>query len=237
MSEFLNDNSQTNSVGDDWEKSMQELIGRFQPKKEPESTPQYEHRMTDVEDVIKNAEEYIIPECLEACKALWDKNIETAMCANYFDNNDLYIDLIDGDGLSNENKEIFVANEGSGFRLGEEHDYPRISVPGQTPESAAALMELVSKLKIQDVRSSRYRSSKEFLEEFKYGDMPTEYVGLDDRGIVMTDRQYDPERVNVTLEEALKQTGKTGLYVPSEDRVYESQMFLDWHNRYLKSKE
>ena len=121
--------------------------------------------------------------------------------------------------------------------MGEEHDYPRISVPDQTPESAVALKKLVDKLKIKDVRSSRYQSSEEFLEEFRYGDMPAEYIGVDDRGNVIVNRQYDPKRINATLEEALKQTGKVGLYVPSEDRVYKSQLFLDWHNRYLKSKE
>lgn len=235
MNENLNDNSQPNPIDDEWERFTQEFANRFQSKEKHDSTPQYEYTATDVAHVIKNAEEYIIPECLEACRALWDKNIETIMCSNYSVDDDLYIDLIDGDGLSDENKEIFVVNEGSGFRLGEEHDYPRISVPGQTPESAASLRELVDKLKIQDVRSSRYQSSEEFLEEFKYGDMPIEYVGADEYGYAIVDRQYDPERANATLEEALKQTGKANLYVPSEDRVYESQMFLDWHNRYLKS--
>lgn len=75
------------------------------------------------------------------------------------------------------------------------------------------------------------------MEEFRHGDMPAEYVGVDDHGNVIVDRQYDPKRTNATLEEALRQAGKVGLYVPSEDRVYKSQLFLDWHNRYLKSKE
>lgn len=237
MNEFLNNNSQTNQANDEWEKTVRGFTDRFQSKEVPKSTPQYEYRAMDVEDVIRNDEQYIIPECREACRALWSKNIETLMCANYNDNNDLYIELIDGDGLSDENKKIFAANEGNGFRLGEEHDYPRISVPGQTPESAATLLELVGKLKIQDVRSSRYQSSEVFLEEFKHGDMPIEYDGVDKNGYAIVRRQYNPERENATLEEALEQTGKTSLYIPAEDRVYKSQMFLDWHNRYLKSKE
>ena len=237
MNESLVNNSQANPSGEEWEKTMQDFIGNFGKKKEVESTPRYEYRATNVEDVIRNAEEYIIPECLEACRILWSKNIETVMCSNYNDNTDLYIDLLDGDGLSDENRSIFVDNEGHGFTLGEEHDYPRISVPDQTPESALKLQELADKLKIQDVRSCRYKSSAEFLEEYKYGNMPTEYDGVDKYGNVLVRRQYDPERVNATIQDALKQTGKSSLYVPSEDRVYESQMFLDWHNRYLKSKE
>jgi hypothetical protein len=233
MNESLNNSSQVNPSDEEWEKTMQDFMGNFGKKKEVESTPRYEYRATDVEDVIQNAEEYIIPECLEACKILWGKNIETIMCSNYSDNTDLYIDLLDGDGLSAENRDIFINNEGNGFALGEEHDYPRISVPGQTPESALKLQELADKLKIQDVRSCRYKSSAEFLEEYKYGNMPIEYDGVDEFGNVSVRRQYNPERTNITLQDALEQTGKSSLYVPPEDRVYESQMFLDWHNRYL----
>lgn len=238
MNEFLN-NHQTDSANDDWEKTMQEnmhdLIGHFNQQEKPESTPQYEYRATDIKDVIENAEQYIIPECLEACKSLWSKNIESIMCANYNGNDDLFIDLVN-DGLSDENKEIFIRNEGKGFRLGDEHDYPRIYASGQTSESAAALTALVDKLKIQYVRNSRFQSSEEFLEEYKYGDMPVEYTEVDKYGNVLVDRQYNPERANATLQDALIQTGKTDLFVPSENRVYESQMFLDWHNRYLKEK-
>ena len=238
MNESLDNNSRANPSGEEWEKTMQDFIGNFGKKKEVESTPRYEYRATDVESVIQNAEEYIIPECLEACKTLWGKNIETVMCSNYNDNTDLYIDLLDGDGLSDENRDIFINNEENGFTLGEEHDFPRISVPGQTPESALKLQELADKLHIQDVRNCRYKSSKQFLEDYKYGDMPEEYeYEAGGQGYVIVNRQYDPERVNATLQDALERTGKSGLYVPSEDRVYESQMFLDWHNRYLKSKE
>ena len=241
MNEFLN-NHQTDSDNDEWEKTiqknMQDLIGHFNQQEKPESTPhpQYEYRATDIKDVIENAEQYIIPECLEVCKALWSKNIETIMCANYNDNDDLFIDLLN-DGLSDENKEIFIRNEGKGFRLGDEHDDPYIYASGQTSESAAALTALVDKLKIQDVRNNRFQSSEEFLEEYKYGDMPVEYTGeVDEYGNALVDRQYIPERANATLQDALIQTGKTNLYIPSENRVYESQMFLDWHNRYLKEK-
>lgn len=238
MNESLDNNSQANPSGEEWEKTMQDFIGIFGKKKEVESTPRYEYKPTDVEDVIQNAEEYIIPECLEACKTLWGKNIETLMCSNYFGNTDLYIDLFDGDGLSDENRDIFINNEENGFTLGEEHNSPRISVSGQTPESALKLQELADKLHIQDVRSCRYKSSKDFLEDYKYGDMPVEYEDKpDEQGNVIVNRQYDPERVNATLQDALERTGKSGLYVPSEDRVYESQMFLDWHNRYLESKD
>lgn len=123
----------------------------------------------------------------------------------------MFIDLVN-DGLSDENKEIFIKNEGKGFRLGDEHDYPRIYASGQTSESAAALTALVDKLKIQDVRNSRFQSSEEFLEEYKYGDMPVEYTEVDKYSNVLVDRQYNPEGANATLQDALIQTGKTDLF-------------------------
>lgn len=227
------EDSQTDSVNDELGKTIQDFQNSFKQKERPELTPQYEYQEVDVEEVIKNPEEYIIPECLEACKTLWSKNIETAMCANYHDSTDLFIELVD-DGLSDENKKIFIENEGKGFI--NSFKRPLMQVPGQTSESAAALKTLADKLKIQDIKNNRFQSSEKFLEEYKYGDMPVEYT-LDEHGIAHIGGQYNPERVNATLQDALLQTGKTNLYVPSEDRVYESQMFLDWHNRYLEAKD
>ncbi len=236
MSELLNSNSQENPNGAEWERMMADFIGRFSGG-EAGKTPQYEYgRSENIEEIMKNPEEYIIPECLEACKALWSKNIETLMCANYNGNSNLFITLPGIDSLSDENQTIFKDNAGEGFTLGEEHDNPEIEVAGQTQESAVALLELVDKLKIQDVRRCRYQSAEEFLEEYKYGDMPAEYTN-DEYGNAIVSRQYDPRRINATLQDALEQTGKASLYVPSEGRIYESQMFLDWHNRYLESRD
>lgn len=51
---------------------------------------------------MANPEEYIIPQCLPACKLLWDKNIEIFMVSN--DDEDLYVLLTH---VSNENMAIF----------------------------------------------------------------------------------------------------------------------------------
>lgn len=237
MNESLDNDSQANPNGEEWEKMISDLNARFSGG-ESEKIPQYEYgRSENIEEIMKNPEEYIIPECLEACKKLWSKNIETLMCANYSGNNDLFIVLPGIDSLSDENQEIFKNNSEEGFILGEVHDNPEIAVAGQTQESVAALINLVDKLKIQDVRRRRYQAAGEFLEEYKYGDMPTEYSDIDEYGNISVVRQYDPRRIDATLQDALEQTGKASLYVPSEGRIYESQMFLDWHNRYLESKD
>ena len=237
MNESIDNNSRANSNGEEWEKMMSDFIGRFSGG-ESGKIPQYEYgRSENIEEIMKNPEEYIIPECLEACKKLWSKNIETLMCANYSGNSDLFIVLPGIDSLSDENQEIFKDNSEEGFTLGEEHDNPEIEVAGQTQESVAALIKLVNRLKIQDVRRCRYQTAGEFLEEYKHGDMPAEYSDVDEYGNISVVRQYDPRRIDATLQDALEQTGKASLYVPSEGRIYESQMFLDWHNRYLESKD
>ena len=172
MNESLDNHSQANPNGGKWEKMMSDFIGRFSGG-ESRRVPQYEYgRSENIEEIMKNPEEYIIPECLEACKKLWSKNIETLMCANYSGNSDLFIVLPGIDSLSDENQEIFKDNSEEGFTLGEEHDNPEIEVAGQTQESVATLIKLVDRLKTQDVRRCRYQTAEEFLEEYKYGDVP-----------------------------------------------------------------
>ena len=236
MTELLDNNSQGNPNDKEWERMVNSFVSRFSGGKSG-NVPRYEYgRSENIEEIMKNPEEYIIPECLEACKKLWSKNIETLMCANYM-NDDLFVVLPGIDSLSAENQNVFKDNNGSGFIFGEEHNNPEIKVARQTQKSALALVELAEKLKIQDVRRCRYQTAEEFLEEYKFGDMPAEYTGVDENGYVSVTRQYNPQRIDATLQDALEQTGKAGLYIPSEGRVYESQMFLDWHNRYLESKD
>ena len=50
----------------------------------------YNYTYVPLEYVIKEPYEYIIPECIDACKAFWDKNIETFMVSNY-DADALYV--------------------------------------------------------------------------------------------------------------------------------------------------
>lgn len=50
--------------------------------KPDESKYHYEYRTLPVHIVAENIDEYIIPECQQACKNLWDKNIFTLSCSN-----------------------------------------------------------------------------------------------------------------------------------------------------------
>ena len=58
-------------------------------------------------------------------------------------------------------------------------------------------------------------------------------VEIDEYGHIV--RLPNPELENATLQEALEKTGKSGLYVAGEGRIYESAIYLEWHNRYQRA--
>ena len=63
--------------------------------------PRYQYGLVNIEYVKEEPEEYIIPDCIDACRLLWDKGINTAQCSNLEDKNYRWIE-IDARGLSDE---------------------------------------------------------------------------------------------------------------------------------------
>ena len=90
------------------------------------------------------------------------------------------------------------------------------------------LQGLTEVFKIQD--TLRFQSTEDFLESYKHtgGEMT-----IADDGTIH--RNINPELANITLQEALEKSGKSGLYVAEEGRVYESPMYLNWHRKYEQS--
>jgi predicted heme/steroid binding protein len=90
------------------------------------------------------------------------------------------------------------------------------------------LESLTEVFRVQD--TMRFKTVEDFLESYKYtgGKM----IIADDGTI---HRAKNPELENITLQEALKKSGKESLYVAEEGRVYESPMYLSWHRRYEQS--
>ena len=192
--------------------------------------PQYQYSYVGLEEVVSNIDEYIIPECQEACKALWNKNIETFMVSNREDDH-LYVLILD---LSDENMKIMKDNMNSSPKNYTYDNYRGlygIMVDGITSEDAKKLSSLTSVFKIQD--TTRYKTSEKFLEEYKRTDGEYYY----DKEIGDLCQRINPDLENDTLGEALKKTNKESLYIKDENRVYESEFFLNWHERYKKSKE
>ena len=194
---------------------------------ENKSNTRYQYGNVDLEEVMKNPDEYIIPACQPACKALWNKNIETYMVSNNYDTN-LYVILSD---LSAENKAIIDELSKSDPRYGFDkfRNGYYIEVHGRDSNSIQELYSLTQIFKMQD--TVKYQTTEDFLASYKTTD--GKHIIQSDGTIVLAE---NPKLANATLEEALKATGKERLYVLEEGRVYDSPLYLKWHQRYLDSK-
>ena len=190
----------------------------------------YQYSYVDLKYVIEDPDEYIIPECQEACKLFWDKNIETFMVSNN-DDTSLYVLLSD---LSKENLEIIknkMSTNPDNYLYSEYRGCYGIAVPGKTPEDVKKLNSLTEVFQMQDTH--RYQTSEDFLSEYKTTDGEYEF----DPETLEMHKKPNPALADATIEEALEKTNKKELYIPEENRVYESEMYLKWHERYKKSKE
>lgn len=187
---------------------------------------QYQYSYVELEEVINNPDEYIIPQCLPTCEVLWGKNIETFMVSNNEDD-DLYVLLFN---ISNQNKLLleYLIQEDSRYFFDHYRGTYGIRTKGKDEFSTKELIDLACRLQMQD--TLRYKSSEEFLEDFK---TTGGEITINEYGHII--RKENPEFVNLTLEDALKMAGKEQLYVPGENRVYESPMYFCWHQRYLNS--
>ncbi len=184
----------------------------------------YQYQHVSLEYVMANPQEYIIPECLLACELLWDKNIETFMVSNY-DDNHLYVLL---DDLSDENLSIIKdlsKTDSRYFWDGYRHTW---GIGGSSVQSSEELAELTNVFVLQD--TNKYQTEEEFLDSYKRtGGKST----IDEYGYIVSG--YNPDLANATLEEALMKTNSIDLYIPEEGRIYDSPMYLKWHNRYKDS--
>lgn len=194
-------------------------------KENIESNTKYQYSYIDMENVINDINEYVIPECQPACKSLWSKNIETFMTSNYED--DILYVLVSE--LSDDNLQIFKDLKESDNRYYYDeyrHTYG-IEVSNRDEIGAEELRSLTDAFILQDIEKRRYMTSDKFLSSFNCKS------SIEPDGTII--RRPNPNPQDMDLFEALQFTGKENLYVAEEDRVYESPMYLEWHKRYLDS--
>lgn len=191
----------------------------------------YQYSYVELEEVMKNPEEYIIPACLPACKRFWDKNIETFMVSN-LDDASLYVMV---DGLSFENMKIFqdLMEVDPRYFYSTTRGVYGIRVPGTSFKDRDMLEVLTGPFQLQDVSSNRYQTSQEFLDSYRRtgGEYYTDPVSF------QIGRKVNPDLADVTFETALDLSGKRELYCSSENRVYQSPLFFQWHQRYQRKKQ
>jgi len=208
-------------------KTDEEILKMFGSKKsETPKDTRYQYPYVELEQVMANPDEYIIPACQPACRALWDKNIETFMVSNN-DDKDLYVLLAN---VSPENMAILkeLAKSDPRYYFDEFRGTFGIAAKGMTDDSARELAALTEVFGIQD--TVRYQSVEAFLESYKMTDGE---MRIAEDGTIH--RDPNPALANATIQEALEKTGKGHLYVAEEGRVYESPMYLKWHRRYQQN--
>ena len=128
----------------------------------------YRYSVIDIEYVMKDIDEYIIPENQAACKLLWSKNIFTIMSNNYEnEHGDCDFSWIALGDLSEENQELFD-------RLLTEKD-PRVAIfrtkkiiklptaPRKGVDTFEAFKEIIDLFSYQDVQKQGYMTIEEFM--------------------------------------------------------------------------
>ena len=198
------------------------------------SDTRYQYMPTSIEDVMKNPEQYIIPECMECCKILWSKGIDTYQCGNYDDALGLGFWVeVDYDTLSDENKKKLeeISKNDSRVYFAEglqgQHTYRMRVERVNNPNASDELSEIARNLLLQD--TCLFTIDEDLLDQYKK--VGGEYK-IDETGNAYCD--YNPERVDATLYDALKSIEHPELYVAKEGRLYHSQHALNVHKNYLE---
>jgi len=188
----------------------------------------YNYSYVELEEVISNPEEYIIPQCLPTCKTLWDKNIETFMVSNNEDKY-LYV-LLANVSEQNEAKMEQLLQNDKRFFFDDYRSAYGIKVDGFDEDAMRALLSLTQVFEMQDTK--RFMDIETYLNSFKRtgGELYFERDGT-------IHSKVNPKLADVSLLDALKLEGKESLYIEEEGRIYESPMYLSWHNRYKKYLE
>ena len=230
-------------------KEVREIEEKF--KKPANFSTKYQHSYVNMEKVVNNPEEYIIPELQAACKKLWSINIFTFMCSNREDGGHSYILL---EKLSAENQAIFE-------KLRKEHpknfifnEFRRrfgidFKTENMTEKEIAEIFDnAISYFKPQDIQIPFYETREQFLFNCgcyseipnpKYvedpGPMPGNLKALDEWFAKQqkTLKVFDENKVTKPMGEYLKEKAIT-TYDPETQRIYQSEYFFQKHLDFIK---
>ena len=178
--------------------------------------------------VAQNINEFIIPECQEACISLWARNIGTFMCSNREELSDIsYILLND---LSEENKHIIdeLIKKGTpGYSYDSWRRHYRLSVKGGSKEQISeALFNLTKAFEMQDVLEGYYKSVDEAIA------VQNNYYKLDKDSIIYLDTDRVEAKRDIGIE------FNTDDFLVCEDgRVWKDKFYEDRHKKYLDYKD
>ena len=227
--------------------------------KEDNSKNDFMYMAVPIYTVAENIDEYIIPECQEACKELWAKNLFTFMCSNREDGENKYILLGE---LSAENEEIFkqlMEKYPSNYDWSEFRGTYAIRTYGTQEETSKKLLDLVEPFQMQDVLEG-YQTIEDYLTEtfgiFKLEPNPDytsgvkapkmedyedfqEFLAAYDKYVELIStpeyvKVFDKTKMTKSVEEYLQEAGEYHLYDQERGIVYRNEFYRDAHLRYMK---
>lgn len=227
--------------------------------KEDKSKNNFLYPYVQTDEVAENIDEFIIPECQEACKSFWTKNIFTYMCSNRDDGDNKYVLL---SRLSPENKAIFEKlkkEDPEHYFYSDYREAYGIRARGDGEEVSKELEKLTEKFKMQDVLEGYYTvenfliqhfdlsktvPNPDYVEDLEMPDMD-DFDSVED--FLRASREYtkrfvEPETIEVfdetkmtkSAEEYIAETEYKDLYDPERKVVYFSEFYKRGHLRYLE---
>lgn len=205
----------------------------------PKSPRFNEVSTADMEVVENDPEVFIIPECIDACKILWGKNIFTFMCSDYLNEDETWIEIIEDD-LSDENKEIINQIDDVDIKKFRYHKgCINIGFPYHGEKARQKLIQMAGQLKMQDVPSRSTINTERALIESGYNKRVTNPNYDSERAMndIFYDEYpfiivFDPSKIDKPVEQILKENGY--IKIQSEGKIYRSEYHYKKHLRYLE---
>ena len=199
--------------------------------KEDNSKNNYNYMGLSIDKIISNPEEYIVPECMDACKSFWNKNIFTASCSNRRENKDKDGNItkyIMVSHLSDENKKIFEDL----IKLNPKN-YKKTFILNEMYYAIAVL----SKDSIQE-RDQDSQKLLDLARPFKIQDCLEGFVTIQDyyKKEIIHDKTISEPDFDVLerVKKHLHALGKIDLLDLDRNIIYNCKFYKDAHQKYLE---
>ena len=204
--------------------------------KKDNSKKNFDYPGINIEEVVANPDEYIVPECLDACNSFWNKNIFTASCSNRSekkDSNGNVLKYIMVNSLSDENIEIFKKLEESlpnNYRVIKRYNkiYYVILISSRDLEQerdfdSQKLLSLAAPFEMQDCLEGFVDIKDYYLDNLLLNYYPT-----DKSSISISDQE-----LTAAVKKYLDASGKLNLLDLDRGVVYDSIFYKKAHQKYL----
>lgn len=225
----------------------------------------YEYTYVPTYKVVENIDEYVIPECQEACKSFWNKNIMTFMCSNYNEMDDTKYVMVNALSEDNKNKfEELMRKDPDHYFFSKYREAYGIRVTGDDIQQISKqLTDLTKPFEMQDIQEGKMTEegflmdivglvrheenpeAEEFLKNHSLPKMedyadPFEFLrAMDEHNKLMPPmyiKALDKEQITKSFREYIEEYQYQDLYDSENGIVYAHSFYKDAHQRYLDYK-